>query len=176
MNGGIGGDERGYNGIGRDRLMQQLRNHPLGRHNLRDGASPFATRRAAMAIGDVVAIIQGSVALIRLIDDSFRFYKECRDLKARCENIRSLLEDNRDVFEQNEVKGIDGLKAVVEEASKYLENKKTGWLYRNPFVEKVFFLRIDKFEKGLDSGIATLTLSLSVRRYLYFSNCCRKTP
>ena len=129
-----------------------------------------------MVVGDVVTIIQGSVALIRLIDDSFHFYKECRDLKARCESVRSLLEANRDVFDKNEIKGIDSLKAVLEEARRYFSNKKIGWLYRNPFVERAFFVRIDKFERRFDSGIATVTFSLSVKTSLYFPNCARKLP
>jgi len=129
-----------------------------------------------MVVGDVIAIVQGSVALIRLIDDAFAFYKECRDLKARCEVVKSLLEDNRDVFDDNQIEGLDGLKATVQEARKYLENKKTGWLYRNPFAEKIFFLRLDKFEKKLDSGIITLNLAISVSAYVDFSNCVRKAP
>ena len=127
-----------------------------------------------MVVGDIIAIVQGSVALIRLIDDSFGFYKECRDLKARCEVVRSLLEDNRDVFDNNQIQGLDGLKKTVQEARKYLENKKTGWLYRNPFVERIFFLRLDKFTKKLDSGIITLNLAISVTAYVDFSNCIRK--
>lgn len=117
-----------------------------------------------MVVGDIIASIDGAVKLIRVIDESFGFYKECRDLKARCEVVKSIIDDNKDGFVRNNTKGLDGLKAVIEQACSYLGNKKTGWLYRNPFVEKVFFLRIEKFEKKLDSWIVTLTLSISVRR------------
>jgi len=115
-----------------------------------------------IGVGDAIAVANGIVSLVRLIDDSFAFYKECRDLKARCQVVKSILEDNQTVFVDNKSLGLDGLKDVVQAATRYLENKRTGWLYRNPFMEKVFFLRIDKFESKLDSWIVTLNLSISV--------------
>lgn len=116
-----------------------------------------------IGVGDVVAIVNATVSLIRLIDDAFNFYKECRDLKARCEAIKSILQNQQDVFIDNTSLALDGLGDIVQAACRYLNNKRIGWLYRNPFMERVFFLRIEKFEKKLDSWIVTLNLSVSVR-------------
>ena len=111
-----------------------------------------------MLVNDIISLIHASVTLIRLIDDTCGFYKECRDLKGRCEVVKNILDVNKEVI--TDVNAVSNLNIVLDEVTKYLGNRKTGWLYRNPFVEKVFFLRIDKFQRRLDSSIIDLNISI----------------
>jgi len=113
-----------------------------------------------MLVADVVGLIQGAVAVIRLCDQIKGTRKEIQELKARTEILKKLVEDNQERLP--EADGIDGLNAVIKEVRDYLEDRRTGWFYRNPFVEKAFFLKIDGFGKRLDSWTMTLVLSLSV--------------
>lgn len=113
-----------------------------------------------MLVAEIVGLIQGAVALIRLCDQIKGTHKEIQELKARTEIVKKLVEDNQERLTKND--GIDGLNAVIKEVKEYVENRRTGWFYRNPFVEKTFFLKIDCFAKRLDSWSITLVLSLSV--------------
>jgi hypothetical protein len=114
-----------------------------------------------MLVNDIISLIQALVAIIRLCDQVKGTRKEIRDLKARAKVVMKLLEDNKTRLSQDD--GLNGLAAVLDEIREYLENRKVGWFYRNPVMEKVFFFKIDSFEKKLDSWSITMVLSLSVR-------------
>lgn len=111
---------------------------------------------------DIIGLVNAAVAIVRHIDESVGFYKECRDLKVRCKVVQNIIDSNKYVLSIGSDEGLNKLKTVLEEANRYLGNRKRSWLYRNPFMEKVFFLRIDKFVKDLDSSIIALNLSVSV--------------
>jgi hypothetical protein len=117
-----------------------------------------------MSAGDVIAIGQTIIGLIRLIDETHAVAKECRDLKARCEVVKKILDDNQSVLKDGD--GLKSLKDAVEEGTKYLESRKKRWFVRNPVFEKMFFFRIARCEKSLDSWVTTVNLSLTVMNLL----------
>lgn len=117
-----------------------------------------------MPAGDVIAIGQAIIGLICLIDETHAVAKECQDLKARCEVVKKILNDNQSILTDDD--GLKSLKDAVDEGTKYLESRKKRWFVRNPVFEKLFFFRIAKCESRLDSWVSTVNLSLTVRNLL----------
>ena len=114
-----------------------------------------------MLVGDIFSIVTGALTLIRLIDETSGFYKECRDLRTRCYAVQKILGDNQSVLTDHD--GLKDLIDVIDHAIKYLTNRRNKWFIRNPLSEKLFFLRIAKYESRIDSWIITVTLSLTVK-------------
>jgi len=74
--------------------------------------------------------------------------------------VQKILSDNQSVLSDHD--GLKDLMDVIDHAIKYLTNRRNKWFIRDPISEKLFFLRIAKYESRIDSWIITVTLSLTV--------------
>lgn len=115
-----------------------------------------------MEIGALV-LAAGSAAaeLAKIIDEGFSFSSECRELQGRCNAIRSILNSNPQLINQN-IPALAELRQRLDKCTKYLESCKERWFIRNPIFEVTFHRRIDKYKSRLDSWIIITTLSLAV--------------
>ena len=109
-----------------------------------------------------VGVIGLAITIGQIIEDSFSFSDDCRQLKGRCSAVQAILTEN----ELRELPTMAQLETQVQECAQYLESCKKRRFVRNPVFEVTFHRKIGKYVAGIDSWIIIATLALLVFFYI----------
>ena len=105
-----------------------------------------------------VGVIGLAITIGQIIEDSFSFSDNCRQLKERCGAIQAILRDN----ELIQLPAIAELETQIQKCEEYLESCKKRRFVRNPVFEVTFHRKIGKYVSAIDSWIIIATLALVV--------------
>jgi hypothetical protein len=114
-------------------------------------------------LGEAAAIIAlGKTAgeVISILDDVFKFRKDCLALQGSCDVIKLVLNQYSCLL--NNDPAIVQLKKTLDECYKYLDECKKRKIRRNPLFAVLFNPQIKKFKEVLDAWTTNVLLSLEV--------------